>query len=415
MRMKKYDLIVAGGGFAGCAAALSAAREGLSVLLVEKGNALGGAPSNCLVNPYMPFWTMVQGEKFFLSGGVFDEINDRLKEYQAYDGSSVFNEEFLKIVLADMLLEAGVDFLFHTILLGASCQEGIVHSVSVANKAGVTILEADYFIDATGDGDLAAQAGFPYRLGREEDHLCQPMTLCFRLGNVDTEHLNRGKVNRVYKAFKKQGKIQNPREDVLIFSTLLRGVVHMNTTRVVKRNPTDPFDVTRAEIEARRQILEIYEFLKNNIEEFKDCELLSSASAIGVRESRMIEGEYYLTGEELMKCPKFEDSIALGNYDIDIHNPEGEGTSHYFFPDGQYYSIPYRCLIPKGAKNVLVSGRCISVDHYAQASIRIMPIVCTLGQAAGSAIAVAYQKKKNVKDIDIDILHSLLSKNKAVF
>ena len=105
--MKKYDLIVAGGGFAGCAAALSAAREGLSVLLVEKGNALGGAPSNCRVNPYMPFWTMVQGEKFFLSGGVFDEINDRLKEYQAYDGSSVFNEEFLKIVLADMAWKCG--------------------------------------------------------------------------------------------------------------------------------------------------------------------------------------------------------------------------------------------------------------------------------------------------------------------
>lgn len=414
--MKKYNLIVVGGGFTGCAAALSAAREGLSVLLIEKGNAMGGAPSQCLVIPYMPFWTMINGEKFYLSSGVFDEINERLTEHNAYDGSSVFNEEFLKIVLAEMLSEAGVDMLFHTMLVGASKQEdGVVKSITVANKAGITTLEADYFVDATGDADLAYHAGFPYQLGREEDNLCQPMTLCFRLGCVDTDHLDRAKVNKLYKEFKAQGKIQNPRENVLIFSTLIDGMVHLNTTRVIKLNPTDPFDFSKAEIEARKQVLEIYEFLKNNIEEFKNCELISSAPEIGVRESRMIQGEYWLTGDELKKCPKFEDSIALGNYDMDIHSPDGEGTSHYYFKPGEYYSIPYRCLIPKGAKNLLVGGRCISADHYAQASIRIMPIVCTLGQAAGTAIAVAHKEKANVKDINMDTLHTILKKNKAVF
>lgn len=414
--MKKYNLIVVGGGLTGCAAALSAAREGLSVLLIEKGNAMGGAPAQCQVIPYMPYWTMIDGEKFYLSSGVFEDINQRLKEHNAYDGRSVFNDEFLKIVLADMLSEAGVDMLFHTMLVGASKHEdGVVKSITVANKAGITTLEADYFVDASGDAELAHYAGFPYQLGREEDNLCQPMTLCFRLGCVDTDNLSRAKVNKLYKEFKAQGKIKNPREDILIFSTLIDGMVHMNTTRVVKLNPTDPFDYSKAEIEARKQILEIYEFLKNNIEEFKNCELVSSAPAIGVRESRMIKGEYWLTGEELMKCPKFEDSIALGNYDMDIHNPEGEGTSHYFFKPGEYYSIPYRCLIPKDAKNLLVAGRCISVDHYAQASIRIMPIVCTLGQAAGTAAAIAYNEKANVKDINIDTLHEILKKNNAVF
>lgn len=413
--MTKYDLIVVGGGFSGCAAAISAAREGLKVLLIEKGNSLGGAAANCMVIPYMPFWTMINGEKYFLSAGIFDEINEKLTHYNAYDGSSSFNEEFLKMALAELVEEAGVELLFHTILIDASMYDGCVSTITIANKQGLETLEANYFVDATGDADLAHHAGFAYQLGREEDNLCQPMTLCFRIGNVDTEHLDRGKINRLYKEFKEQGKIKNPRENVLVFSTLWTGVVHMNTTRVVKLNPTDVRDITKAEIEARKQILEIYEFLKNNIEEFKDCELLTSASSIGVRESRMIDGEYRLIGEELVACTKFEDSIALGNYDIDIHNPEGEGTSHYFFKPGQYYSIPYRCLIPKGSKNLLVAGRCISVDHQAQASIRIMPIVCTLGQAAGTAIAVAHKAKENVKDINMDTLHTLLEKNKAVF
>ena len=413
--MTKYDLIVIGGGFAGSAAAISAAREGLKVLLIEKGNVLGGTATNSMVIPYMPFWTMVDGEKFYLSDGIFGEINKELTRHHAYDGSSVFNDEFLKIVLAEMAEKAGVELLFHTILVGASMEGGRVSEITVANKNGLSVLKADFFIDASGDADLVHHAGFPYQLGREEDNLCQPMTLCFRIGNVDTEHLDRGKINRLYKEFKQQGKIKNPREDVLVFSTLWTGVVHMNSTRVVKLNPTDAWDVTKAELEARKQILEIYEFLRNNIEEFKNCELISSASAIGVRESRMIEGEHYLTGEELVACTKFDDSIALGNYDIDIHNPEGEGTSHYFFKQGQYYSIPYRCLIPKGSKNLLVSGRCISVDHHAQASIRIMPIVCTLGEAAGTAIALANKDKSDVKEINVEQLQQNLRKNNAVF
>lgn len=413
--MKKYNLIVVGGGFTGCAAALSAAREGLSVLLIEKGNAMGGAAAQCMVIPYMPYWTKINGEKFYLSSGVFSEINERLMEHKAYDGRSVFNDEFLKIVLNDMLSEAGVEILFHTMLVGATQEDGVVKSIQVANKAGLMTLEADYFVDATGDANLAYFAGFPYQLGREEDNLCQPMTLCFRIGGVDTDHLDRAKVNRVYKEFKAQGKIKNPREDLLIFSTLIDGMVHMNSTRVIKLNPTDPFDFSKAEVEARKQVLEIFEFLKNNIEEFKNSELISSAPEIGVRESRMIQGEYWLTGDELKTCPKFEDSIALGNYDMDIHSPDGEGTSHYYFKQGEYYSIPYRCLIPKGSKNLLVGGRCISADHYAQASIRIMPIVCTLGQAAGTAIAVAHHENADVKEINMDALHEVLKKNKAVF
>ena len=196
---------------------------------------------------------------------------------------------------------------------------------------------------------------------------------------------------------------------------LVNGVVHFNSTRIVKRDPTDAFDLTRAELEAREQLFELYTFLRDNTEAFRNSTLLTSASSIGVRESRMIDGEYLLTGKELVDCVKFEDSIALGNYDIDIHNPEGTGTSHYYFPEGQYYTIPYRALIPKNSENLLVAGRCISVDHEAQASIRIMPTVCCLGEAAGCAAGLAASAGCSVRDVDVDRLHELLARNNARF
>ena len=179
-------------------------------------------------------------------------------------------------------------------------------------------------------------------------------------------------------------------------------------------NPVDPFDVTKAEIEAREQTFELYLFLKNNFESFKNSELLMTAAEIGVRESRMIDGIHVLTGKEIVACTKFDDSIACGNYDVDIHNPEGTGTSHYYFPDGQYYEIPYRSLLPVGSQNLIVAGRCISVDHEAQASMRVMPIVCCVGEAAGIAASVAKDGKNNVADADISKIQDLLVKNGAL-
>lgn len=193
-----------------------------------------------------------------------------------------------------------------------------------------------------------------------------------------------------------------------------KGVIHFNTTRIVKLNPTDPADITKAETMAREQAYEIYLFLKNNFKSCKSCEFLYTAPEIGVRESRMIDGIYTLTGNELRSCARFDDSIALGNYDIDIHNPEGEGTSHYYFPDGDFYEIPYRCLVPRDISNLLVAGRCISVDHEAQASIRIMPIVCCLGEAAGTAASVAKNDNVRFKDADIAKIQHLLTANGAI-
>lgn len=423
--MKKYNLIVAGGGFAGLCAAIAAARQGLSVLLFDKSNCLGGTAVNCLVLPFMNYYTTIDGKKTSLSQGIFKEIVDELKKFSAEMGENkdvlpdqdfYYNEEHLKIVLNRMVLTAGVELLFHTYLLDAQTADNTVTSIRITNKSGIQSLSADYFIDATGDANLAAMCDFPYHVGREEDGLCQPMTLCFRVGDVDvkTHFKNKKSTDELYKKFREEGLIKNPREDVLTFHTPTDSVVHFNSTRIIKLNPTDANDFTKAEIEAREQVVELLKFLKENIAGFENAKLLSTAMEIGVRESRMIDGEYTLTGTNLRDLVKFDDSIALGNYDIDIHNPSGSGTSHYYFKAGEFYTIPYRSLIPKNSKNLLVAGRCISTDHEAQASIRIMPIVACIGEAAGTAIAVSAKNSVCVAQADITTIRETLQNNGAV-
>ena len=417
-----YDLIVVGGGLTGVAAAVAAKREGVEkVLLIEQSGFLCGAPGMNYVNPFMPYQLKQKdGSKDWLSKGMFKEIMERLRSKNgiAYEyGCPVFNEEILKIVMDELTDDYDVEVLFHAKLIAAQCSDGKVTSVTVAGKSGQLKLEAKYFIDATGDADLSAFAGFPYHVGRE-DGLCQPMTLCFRIGNIDQEKFDQDERRRaqdLYKQYQAEGKITNPRENILIFKHAMPDVLHFNTTRVIKHNPVDMWDLSKAEKIARKQMYEMYTFLKENIKGFEDSVLMSSAPAIGVRESRMIDGEYTLKVEDLTSFTKFEDGIAACNYDIDIHSPDGSGTSHWYFPDGEYYTIPYRCLIPKDSKNLLTAGRCISSTHEAQASYRIMPVCATLGEAAGLAIGLAVKENQNVKDVDTISLRAKLKENGAFF
>ena len=412
--MKKYDLAVIGGGFAGVAAALAAARAGAKVLIVEKSNCLGGAAVNCLVNPFMLYWTEMDGKRVDLSAGIFKEIHDRLEHHNAMNKES-FLEEELKYILNEMVAEANIDLLFHAYIFKVEkCDEHIA-SIVVATKSGEMHVEANYFIDATGDAQLAYLANCPTVLGRESDHLCQPMTLCFRLGNVDVEKFyeSREKLKIAHAQSLAAGELTNPRENILVFKTPIHNVLHFNTTRVVKKNPTSPEEVTEAEVLARRQVYEIYDFMKKHADGLENSFLMMTAAEIGVRESRMIVGDYVLTEQDCRNCVKFEDAIAACNYDIDIHNPEGTGTSHFYFPAGEYYTIPYRSLIPKGVSNMLVAGRCISSDHGAQASYRIMPVVCCIGEAAGSAVGLAVKQNCTVREVDVKELQNELKSNRA--
>ena len=190
-------------------------------------------------------------------------------------------------------------------------------------------------------------------------------------------------------------------------------ILHLNSTRVIRKSPVNAFDLSDAEREAREQVFELYTLLKENCEGFENAVLLASGPEIGVRESRMIDGLYMLTADDLKACTKFEDGIAACNYDIDIHNPDGSGTSHYYFAEGTYYTVPYRCLVPRKADNLLVAGRCISGTHEAQASYRIMPVCCTLGEAAGTAAAIALENGGSAAGVDTEKLRNLLKQNGA--
>lgn len=415
----KYQLVVLGGGLAGVAAAIAAARENIRVLIIERYGFLGGAATNSQVNPFMPYTMQNENSREVLvNAGIFELILHRLNELGGlHENKHTFNEELMKIVLDRLLMENEVDVLFHSYLISAKRVNNHIESISVVNKSGIQTICADFFIDCTGDADLSFLADCPYYIGRSKDQLCQPMTLCFRLSNVNTAKYEetKPKINELYKEYQKQGKIKNPRENLLVMSHMSNDTLHFNSTRIVKLNPLDVEDLSKAEILAREQMLEIYCFLKNNIEGFENCVLLMSAPQIGVRESRMIEGEYRISEQDLINCIKFEDSIARGNYGIDIHNPEGTGTVIMNIPKGDFYTIPLRALIPKGIDNLLVAGRCVSSTHEAQSAIRIMPICCCMGEGAGTAIGIALNDNVPIRDISNSKLHSILDKYNALY
>lgn len=403
-----YDLIVAGGGVAGVAAAVSAAREGLRVLLAEQTGVTGGAMTNALVYPFMRYTLRKSGR--VLAAGLFAEMQERWKAYR--DTSW----ETYKLVFDDLLSEAGTEVLFHAQLFDVTAKDRQVTEISVATCAGKRSLRARMFIDATGDGELFYLAGCDCQLGRQEDGFCQPMTTCFRLGNVDIARFQaeRPMLEERYRARQAEGKITNPRENILVFFGLGEGIVHFNTTRVIRHDPTDPAALSRAEMIARRQVWEMVEFLREESEAFSHCTLLSLANRIGVRESRKLKGVHILTAEELERGVYFPDTVALGNYGVDIHNPTGTGTTVHYLSDEAYYSIPYRSLLPKEYDNLLVAGRCLSATHEAQSAVRIMPTCVCMGQAAGIAAAVAAETGTALSGVDTDAVRRRLTERGAV-
>ncbi len=413
--MKKYNLIVVGGGLSGVAAAVSAKREGLSVLIIEREGSLGGALSHNAVYPFMDYtYVDEKGERKMLCAGIFEEM---LKRHKALGGAETkkWQPEIFKIMLDEMVTEAGVDVLFHTAFIDVVKEDRKIKSLKVVAKNEAMEIVGDFFVDATGDGDLIYMSGCDCQLGRESDNLCQPMTTCFKLSGVDSEkyHQDRERLEKLYKEKQKSGEIKNPRENLLTFEGLGEGIVHFNTTRVIKHNPVDAFDLSRAEMTARSQVLEMYNFLKENSEAFKDSIIVSMASKIGVRESRKLKGEYILTAEDIKSLKMFDDSIALGNYPIDIHSPDGSGTYLHYFKPEEYYSVPYRSLLPKEFDNLLVAGRCLSAAHEAHSAVRIMPICTCMGEAAGTAIAVAVSTNTDCHTVSMKDVQQKLINNGA--
>ena len=396
MKLKQsYDVIVVGGGPGGISAAVSAAHKGVSVLLIERYGFLGGMATAGLVNPFMGF---MYKDKVLASNVLLQLLEALNKNGGINLKSRVFDDELMKITLDNFVSKSGAEILLHSSLAGVEKKNNRIQSVTVNGKSGLLKIKGKYFIDSTGDGDLAVLSGAAYELGRKKDGLCQPMTLCFRIGGVKGQRLIPGELTSIFQKAKKRGEIDQPRENVLVFNTLIKGAYHFNTTRVIKKNGTNVFDLTDAEIEGRRQVFELFNLFKKYSPQFGDSYIMKMALQIGVRETRRIKGRYTMTVEDILGAKKFADGIARSRYPVDIHNPSGKGTDLREVK-GDFYEIPYRCIVPVKIKNLLIGSRSISATHEAHSSLRVMPVVSGLGEAAGLAAAICVKKKINPAEV----------------
>lgn len=438
---KIWDVVVLGGGVSGCMAAFASATQGASTLIVERYGFLGGSLTNAGVGPMMTFHA---GGRQVVTG-LPQQMVDRLCEKEGCAGhiedttgyaSSVtpFDAEKMKLVLDEMARDCGAEVLFHATLTGVKKDNDRICAVTVQTRAGEIEIEGKVFVDATGDAALSFEAGADIRQGRDLDGLCQPMTTNMKVAQVDIERLKEEiranpenfnirdlssmdraaklSVAGFYREFdkaKKEGLLSTEREDVLLFEAANPGEVIVNTTRVIKLNPVDPWDLSKAEQEGRRQAAELISFFRKSCVGFESAILISTGVQIGVRESRRVVGEYILTADDLINSKHFDDTVALGGYPIDIHNPTGAKTETVHLKPGQFYYIPYRALIAKGISNLLVSGRCISATHEAGAAIRVTPIAMATGQAAGVAAALCAMSDVPVKELEYCKLESALT------
>jgi hypothetical protein len=433
--------LVVGGGNAGCAAALAAARHGAHTLLVERYGFLGGTATAAMVGPWMTFHS---GDERIV-GGIAQEIVERLVAMGASPGHvrdasdyvptiTPFDPEIHKALLFEMMAESGVDLLLHAYFLDALGTRGqSVTGGRFATVAGPREELATVTIDASADAYVAASAGVEVQQGDAKGRV-QPATLIFRLSHVDLletaryvrEHPDQLRssltnaertperltaVAGLYELWERaraRGEVSVPRELVSFFATPYADEVIVNMTRVVGIDPLDPDDLTRAEVEARGQVMELLGFFRRDVPGFANCRLAATATQIGIRESRRIVGEYTLTREDVLEARAFDDAVARSAYPIDIHNPSGSGTATQRLAPGTSYEIPYRCLVPAQVDGLLVAGRCISTTHEALASTRLTPTVMTLGQAAGTAAALAAERKLRPRDVPVDVLRAQL-------
>ena len=429
------DVLVVGGGPAGLGAALGAAEAGADVILVERYGFLGGNATVSLVLPLMSFHTQREAPRPDDAGevslmptdhgpgdpvvaGVLQRLLERLVatggavEPSSKTGYTVpCDPEAYKATVADLLDEAGVRFLFHAFASGVVGGDG-VEGVVFETKSGPVVVRAAVVVDCTGDGDVAAAAGAPFDVGRDEDGLAQPMTLMFRMveferpgfaayvrDNPDQWRGVHGLWDLIAKATA-DGRLELPREDLLFFATPHERELSVNSTRVGGVLGIDVWDLTSAEWQARRQMRQIAQFLRDYVPGFEKSYVAQSGVNIGIRETRRIRGEYQLSAEDVMTARKFPDAIARGSYPIDIHNPKGSGTVLQNLPPGEAYDIPLRCLLPLDVDRLLVAGRCISGTHEAHSSYRVTPIAMATGQAAGVCAALAAQSGKAPREVD---------------
>ncbi len=450
IRSMQCDVLVIGGGPGGLPAAIAAARQGASVIIVERNGHLGG---NAVMGlPWLGFLSQ-HGRQII--GGIAQEFVDDLgakghsfghSRCPMHNSITLVHPEMFKLLALQKCVDQGIKILFHSEVVDAVVNNGKLTQVSVMGKGTRIDIKADVFIDATGDGDLAFIAGARYEKGSSKTGMLQPPTVMFSLSNFNEEKffkfleenpenmeqletvivdegyntkLWRSTPNHVFVGMKayldklrKTTDCKVLRENIIYINSTVKGKIYINTVRVPGTDGSDIESLSNAEIEGHLQIPAIYDMLRSYVPGFENCELDSISPSIGVRESRRFNGVGKICVDEALRGYKADDTIALAGYKIDIHNGNGQGT--ILMKVEEPYGIPMSATISSDIDGLLFSGRCISMDHETLGSMRIMPTCMAIGQGVGTLAAYATANKISVRDVDYKVITESLLKQGAI-
>lgn len=447
-RTLRCDVAVIGGGVSGVAAALAAARCGRHVLLVEREEFLGGVAVSGL------------GELGFrdragntMVGGIAQEVIDRLQEMHGTLGHNFcpilnsltpVNAGLIRLLLFELCGEAKVQLLLGCVPVEVQVESDTLRRVSVWGRGRRYEIEADVFIDATGDGDVCEMAGLPYEKGGPDGEV-QPASLIFAVSGVDREALLRyveqhptevqtpqgyemqvepsffrtvrgynllGLDSLIRQARKNGDYVDIPRDRFSMITHPNEDTVIINNTRLTDFDGTDAQQRSRGTAEAYRQVEELLRFMPKYIPGYSACALSFIAPILGVRETRRFVGRRCLCESDVRAGRIPPDTVALCGYNVDIHHGRDEGSELYIVPRG--YGIPYGCMVPETMKGILFTGRLICADRVAYGSSRIMSTSAALGEAAGTAAALCVQMHCQPAQLPVEQLRGLLQKNRAV-
>lgn len=436
--LKEYtcDVLVVGGGVAGFSAAVCAARQGANVMLCEAGGVLGGTATQGLVGPFM---TCYDGSgKTQIIRGFFSEVVERLiQEHGAISpalcpsgdshsgyrtvghiGVTPFSPEVLKRVAEDMCEEAGVKILYHSRLVDCATENDTIHKAYFAGISGIEAVSAKVFVDTTGDATMAAHAGAEVIRG-DENGLVQTASLFFQIRGVDKEPLDAymAEHHEMRKRFfmdeiaesRSMGEFPCGTPKLRIYEGPT-GIWTVNMAQEDEQiNELDTESLTEAEISQRKSIPAIIAFLKKTIPGLQNIELVTSASNLGVRESRRIVGKSVLTKEDVLNGNCYDERIAVCSNSMDYHL--ANSVNYIAHASDKNYYIPLSCLISKNIKNLLAAGKTVSADKYAFSAIRVMPPCFAMGQAAGITAALAVRGGGNVSDVKVSAVQQEITKN----
>ena len=338
----------------------------------------------------------------------------------------------MKLVLDEMLEEAGVEILYHTAFLEPVLEGNVIKGIKAASKAGVETLLAKVVIDCTGDGDVAFRSGVPFEMGNEELNLIQPATMFYHLSNVDSDAVEADIQANIDNFYRKDGvnyrslhwRVTEARENgdwtldrvsIGLFRMPKKDEWCINTSRIMGVDSTDNRSLTRAEIVGRKQAEKITPFFRKYVPGCADARVKSTASHVGIRESRHIKGEYRLTADDLLNSTVPADSVFIAANSVDVHGRFGPKSNEYVPISGKYYGVPYRSLVPVKIDGLLLAGRCLSADSTAAGAVRVMPPCMAMGQAAGTAAALSLKENCTVRALDPEKLIGVLKQNKVYF